>query len=345
MRSILTFRAAILTVALCSLGSFSAFGQDPCTDPNMIPTWDGSIINNGDGTGLLLNVLAPAGFDQVVLEDSLTYNLTMLKPKDTTDAPIAAFSPTGTSVAPFDSNLGEGNHAWTYSDTLNRPTSIRIPIASQFVGSSRGVFDFVDICGRASRYDIVDGVLAVELASFSVVLDGNDAVVKWQTASELDNQGFEVQEAAGAQAYQTLGFVEGAGTSTYSRSYQYVARNLAPGPHRFRLKQIEFSGAITYSPEVEVNADLTGDFVLSPAYPNPFSALASFTLGVRQSQRVRLEVFDMLGRRVAHLFDGVIPAGTTQAFSLDGSSLPGGTYIYRVTGETFSQSRSATIIK
>jgi|GEM_PF-5295824 len=334
-----------LMTAIGLFGAHLAHAQDPCSDPGTKPFWDNSITNNGDGTGLLLNVLATAGFDRIALEDSLTQNLTLLQPEDATNNPIAQFVPTGTNVAPADVNLGTGNLEWSFTDTTNRPTSIRVPIAAEFVGSSTGVFNFVDICGRIGRYDILDGVLPVELTAFSVVLDGSDAVLNWQTASELNNQGFEIQEASGDQAFEALGFVEGAGTTVFAQSYRYVAHNLTPGTHRFRLKQVDFSGAIFYSTVVEVSANLTDDYVLSPAYPNPFSVRTNFTLSIRKAQHVRVDVYDMLGRRVAALFDGTIPASSVQAFSLDGTTLSGGTYLYRVTGETFSESRTVTMVK
>jgi hypothetical protein len=82
---------------------------------------------------------------------------------------------------------------------------------------------------------------------------------------------------------------------------------------------------------------------LSQAYPNPFSAKTQFTLSVDQSQRVRVEVFDLLGRRVATLHDGLVSARQPVQLTLEASNLPGGLYVYRATGDTFQVTRRVTL--
>ncbi|NNF57272.1 MAG: T9SS type A sorting domain-containing protein [Rhodothermaceae bacterium] len=108
-------------------------------------------------------------------------------------------------------------------------------------------------------------------------------------------------------------------------------------------------GTEDFSLPVGVANEATGvepeTYVLSAAYPNPFSGSAQFTLEIGEPQAVRIEVFDTLGRRVALLHDGPLATGTRHQFAIDGARLASGIYTYRVTGETFTASERLTLLR
>ncbi len=85
--------------------------------------------------------------------------------------------------------------------------------------------------------------------------------------------------------------------------------------------------------------------LLGAPAPNPFGRLSTLTLRVPAAERVRVEAFDALGRRVAVLHDGLLGAGAAQRLTLDGAGLPAGAYVVRATGETFVQSRRVTLVR
>ncbi|MCH7639452.1 MAG: T9SS type A sorting domain-containing protein [Bacteroidetes bacterium] len=101
-----------------------------------------------------------------------------------------------------------------------------------------------------------------------------------------------------------------------------------------------YSGATATEPD----ADLPSGYVLSRIYPNPFNPQARFTLEVAETQSVRVAIFDALGRQMRILHDGVISAGSTD-FVIDGSGLPSGLYLLRVTGERLTTSQSLTLLR
>ena len=189
-----------------------------------------------------------------------------------------------------------------------------------------------------------DAALPVELASFEAALDGNAAVLRWRTRSESDNAGFEVQVKQG-EAFEALGFVNGAGTTTEARSYEFRTESLAPGRYVFRLKQLDFDGTFVFSPEVEVTVETPGTYQLSEVYPNPFNPRASVTLAVAQAQEVTVALYDVQGRRVAVVHSGFLEADTQRTFTIDGSNLAGGVYVLQVKGTTFSAERMVTLLK
>ncbi len=190
----------------------------------------------------------------------------------------------------------------------------------------------------------INDALPVELVSFNAVQNNAAALLTWETASETNNAGFEVQMQVNGQ-YQALGFVEGYGTTTEARSYTYRIDRLEPGTHRFRLKQIDFDGTFAFSPEVEVMVALVDDYRLSEAFPNPFNPTTQFTLTVSRDQKVTVLAYNMLGQQVATLFEGTLGANEPRTITFEAANLPSGLYLYRAQGESFSATRQVTLLK
>ena len=168
-------------------------------------------------------------------------------------------------------------------------------------------------------------LLSVELVSFEARVDGPDVLLSWATASETINAGFEIQwhsKNAGAdqqmaQEWQLAGWVNGHGTTERPRSYTYRVTGLAPGRHVFSLKQINFDDTFAYSPEVEAVVKMVDRFLIEPVYPNPFNPQAQFRFAVHRSQAVRVDLYDLLGRRVKVLYEGEPSGGQMHTVRID----------------------------
>ncbi|NBC17661.1 MAG: T9SS type A sorting domain-containing protein, partial [Bacteroidetes bacterium] len=186
--------------------------------------------------------------------------------------------------------------------------------------------------------------LPVELVAFTATADGRDAVLRWETASETNNAGFEVQRLDDA-GWSALTFVDGHGTTETPQRYQQRVEALEAGSHRFRLKQIDFDGTFEYSPEVEVYIDLPDAFVVDPVYPNPFNPQATLRFGVQQTQHVQVHLYNTLGQRVDTLYDREMPAGQVVTLTIDGSDLPSGTYFVHAQGRSIRHTQSITLVR
>src|SRR5690554_1505790 len=189
----------------------------------------------------------------------------------------------------------------------------------------------------------------VELASLSVETEKNSVTLKWSTASEINNQGFEVQRReVKNQNWQTVGFVEGRGNTTERQSYSFNERDLKVGKYLYRLKQIDFDGSYEYSDEIEVSVDIPQVFSLMQNYPNPFNPMTKIEYTLPEDAEVRLDVYNSLGELVTTLHNKQMEAGY-QVINFDASSLPSGTYIYRITakGKTgnFVDSKKMLLVK
>ena len=187
--------------------------------------------------------------------------------------------------------------------------------------------------------------LPVERAALEARADGEAVVLSWRTSADAANVGFHVEmRQARAGAFETLGFVGGAGT-TEATGYRYRTSDLGPGRYAFRLRQVRRDGTARYSAEVEVTVAMAEPFTVEPAYPNPFNPSATVRFAVRERQPVRVVLYDVMGREVAVLFDGPAAAGQMQAVPIDGSGLASGLYLVRVAGQSFSRTQAITLVK
>ena len=86
------------------------------------------------------------------------------------------------------------------------------------------------------------------------------------------------------------------------------------------------------------------EFRLDQNYPNPFNPATEVRYELPVQSRVLLTVHDLLGREVATLVDGVIPAGRYTA-RWDASAAPSGIYFYRLTAGSFIGARKMALIR
>ncbi len=187
-------------------------------------------------------------------------------------------------------------------------------------------------------------LLGTELAAFDATVDGTGVDLAWQTRREQNNAGFAVEHRQGTGAFAEVDFVPGHGTTAAAQTYQYHVAGLAPGRHGFRLKVVDQTGAFWFSAEVEVFV-IPGTHVLSRVFPNPFQDRATLTLVLKSPQRVRVEVYDAAGRRVAGLHDGPLEAEEEYRFTLDGAGLAGGLYMIRAVGERFVETQEVMLVR
>jgi len=114
---------------------------------------------------------------------------------------------------------------------------------------------------------------------------------------------------------------------------------------RYRLFRIETTGELTDNAlTVADGAGQPLGYALHPAWPNPFNASARLQYDLPRAEQVNVAVYDLTGRLVATLAEGVQPAGTHQA-TLDGVHLASGIYLVRFVTPSFQQTRKVVLVK
>lgn len=187
--------------------------------------------------------------------------------------------------------------------------------------------------------------LPVELTDFRAVVNGNAAIVTWTTAAEFGNTGFEVEQAGADARWTRVAFSPSAGGETHGASYEYRTGQLAAGVYQFRLKQINSDGSFNYSPVVEAAVAGSALVMFDKPYPNPFTTTTRVTLSVPTEQRVTVAAYNIIGKEIAILHNGVITANTPTHVDFDGRDLPNGLYMIRAVGATFSSTQTVVLQK
>ena len=177
------------------------------------------------------------------------------------------------------------------------------------------------------------GSLPVELTSFTATAQNTGAMLKWGTATEVNNYGFDIERRAVNSEQQTVnswtkvGFVAGNGTSNAKHNYIYADNNLTAGTYAYRIKQIDNDGTFKYSASTEVT--VTGvpkELKLYGNYPNPFNPSTKVQFTVPENGNVRLSVYNILGQEVTTLFSGAAEAGNLYTANFNASRMASGLY-------------------
>lgn len=116
-----------------------------------------------------------------------------------------------------------------------------------------------------------DALLPVELIDFKAVNEDCSVELQWTTASELNNQYFEVTYSEDGKNFKPLGRVEGAGTTLNVQSYHFIHHFPAIGVNYYRLKQVDFDGNFSYSKTIAMKHHCKDDQIPFKAYPSPLS--------------------------------------------------------------------------
>jgi photosystem II stability/assembly factor-like uncharacterized protein len=198
-------------------------------------------------------------------------------------------------------------------------------------------------------YRSVYSTIPVELELFSAEVIDNGIQLNWQTASELNNLGFEIERASSSTTpfsneWILIGFVQGNGTTTETQFYSFIDENISRGNYFYRLKQYDYDGTFEYSNIVEVDVIKPNTFSLGQNYPNPFNPTTNIEFRISEFGFVSLKVYDVLGNEVATLVNEEKSAGTYDV-EFDARDLTSGMYFYQLQAGTFIKTRKMVLIK
>ncbi|KAB2847391.1 MAG: T9SS type A sorting domain-containing protein [Ignavibacterium sp.] len=197
-------------------------------------------------------------------------------------------------------------------------------------------------------------VLPVELSSFSVSIQEGNVFSNWETATEVNNYGFEIERCktqdVRSETWEKIGFVNGHGNSNSPKYYSFVDGKAPIGELKYRLKQIDFDGTFEYSDFVTIYNSQDYKFDLAQNYPNPFnpSTTISFTVpnvvDAFNASTTLLKVYDVLGREVASLVNEKKTPGNYK-INFNANKFASGMYFYTLTSGSFKQTKKMLLIK
>ena len=211
---------------------------------------------------------------------------------------IVTMTPTG----------GIGNFTITLPDFKVR-TDVGVTIAIRAARKSTVLIDNVTI--SSSR------PLPVELTRFNAAAQAKGIALSWATATEKNNDRFEVQRSADGQSFQTIGTVKGQGNSSSLREYSFTDSRPFAGQSYYRLRQVDTDGSSAFSPVVTVQTRTE-----VAVYPNPATnaVVLPSTLGP-----VRYRVLNAVGQTL-------LSGNATGNDRLDLTTLNKGVFFLEMTG-------------
>ncbi|MEJ0029882.1 MAG: T9SS type A sorting domain-containing protein [Bacteroidota bacterium] len=156
--------------------------------------------------------------------------------------------------------------------------------------------------------------LPITLVSFDAAPRENDVLVTWQTASEVNNDHFEIHRSADAEHWETITTKPGAGTTKQQINYEILDTRPLNGKSYYRLKQVDYDGNSSHSPIVSV--DFTGHIKV---WPNPSAGVFNIS-----SSDVYVEVWNTQGKKIlSSMMDG-------SKTGIDISEQPAGVYVLKI---------------
>ena len=167
----------------------------------------------------------------------------------------------------------------------------------------------------------------------------------WKTKTEVNNYGFIVERRINESQWNTIGFVAGSGNSNSPKEYSYTDKELFAGGSKFqyRLKQVDSDGSFEYSDVVEVVV-VPDQYELSQNYPNPFNPSTTIQFSLPKQTQLKINIYNMLGEQVATIAEGMYESGYHKV-TFNASTLPSGTYVYRLESSDFVQVKKMILIK
>jgi hypothetical protein len=188
------------------------------------------------------------------------------------------------------------------------------------------------------------------MAAFTAQSNAEAVSLRWTTASESGNAGFDVQRrvtSASGNAWTTLGTRPGAGTTEEPQTYRFedIGVSYAADSLTYRLRQIDEDGSVSFPGEVTIARSAVEEMQLLGTYPNPARRQATVRYALPKSLEgeVKMQLFDVLGRQVRAMRPSA-DAGRHE-IQLDVSTLPSGLYVLRLTAGSAVKTQRMTVVR
>lgn len=335
-------------VQMTSTGGDFAFG-----DLTLRMVFDGDIISFVSYTSLLPvsvytgNVASGNGveFDatgqgSLDFDDNLGFinaSILLNNPSTTPLASAQTISSTPTNIGElcFDLDVISGTDCIDLvfvDQQIDNDYNLALNILTEYLGPNMtsgippGTFDNLDDSDTdaACLFDS-ECALPVEFTHFSGKTINCQTELAWTTASELNNDRFEVEHSNNAKDFEGIAKVKGAGTTLEVQNYQFIHEGVELGDNYYRIKQIDTDGTFDYSETIVVkNYCKLGEDVLS-IFPNP---VGRQSLNIRYTaqleHKAEIELMDALGQRL--LRQPIEVKNGENSYQLDIEVLPAGSY-------------------
>ena len=274
------------TTSITSLGTLTgqSFTMANCGNGNFTSI---AILQTSNNSNVTLRIYDGAGFGGSVLytQTGITFSVT---------------APTNNVIT---LSGGTGSLAFTSGQTYTFQLEVGGG-AFQLSKSNTDVYsggDRYDSGGSAQSDDLFfivntdASVLPVEMTNFNVFSKNDNVILEWETASEFENAGFEIERSRNSKDWEVIGFIKGQGTSNSNQNYLFNDKSPFEGLNYYRLRQLDFDGRVDYSFIRSVQFKVINEDKIK-IYPNPASPGESLIISTEDYTQLSVTFLDYTGK-------------------------------------------------
>lgn len=250
-------------------------------------------------------------------------------------------------IAPGQNNSGLNASLKFYYDEseLNGLTEAALILSKSLTGADNSWYSVGGTVNTTDNYIELSGItdfsywaagssstpLPVELISFTAVSEKDRVILSWNTATEIQNQGWNIERRIkGSADWSNIGFVQGAGDRTEPAAYSFIDKNPLIGSAEYRLRQLDYNGTSVPGKVIEVLLQqMPNEYLLHQNYPNPFNPETKISFELPQTSFVNISVFNALGELVSTLVNKNLDAGV-HSVVFEAANMNSGIYIYQL---------------
>ncbi|GEM_PF-556652 len=171
------------------------------------------------------------------------------------------------------------------------------------------------------------------------------ALIRWTVSGDAETAEMELQhKPPAATAWQSVQTFDAQGDSGV-QDYEFAFVELVPGTHQVRVRHTATDSSVFTSRARTLRIRPREAYRADGPFPNPAREQARFELILRETQRLRVALYDTMGRRVRLLHNGPVQAGATKHFRLRTSERASGTYFLQVWGESVQLTRKLVVTR
>lgn len=172
----------------------------------------------------------------------------------------------------------------------------------------------------------------------------NSYELSWQAAENKMAVSFVLEKSSGNNQFHELIRLQPVGDN--EKTYSYAdAIDQSDGIVFYRIKQINKGGDVVYSSSVKVGqGTVVEPILIAQNYPNPFNPKTSIVIDLIESSEVEITIYSLEGREISTIHQGVLEKGKHK-FTFDGTELPSGIYLYKVSTPVYTQTRKMILAK
>ncbi len=228
-------------------------------------------------------------------------------------------------------------------------------------GASLTTWDPSAICS-ASTSGAGDIALPVELSEFTAEQIGSTVLLKWTTESEIENLGFMLDRREDGTDWMNIADYRknpelmGYGTTSNPHEYEFTDNFVQSSiTYHYRLADVSQQNIVQHHGSIEIKVEaiaaaaLPDNFVLYPAYPNPFNPVTTIRYDLPEPSDVKITVYNELGKVVAILKDSYESPGYNSVQwngrDANGQLVGGGVYLYRIEAGDYQKTMKMILLK